>query len=716
MPRSLAPAETPHGSPRVFTPGQIVHRQAEQSQTDVYEFVMASDAVDRMGDVIVIEGMDLAQFSANPIALWGHDFSQPIGTWANVRRQAGKLIGRLQLAAQGTSQKVDELRSFLEQRILKTVSVGFRVLEAEEIKGSWGLRFTKSELLECSLVPVPANAAAVRIKSLLPNAPDYLFSDGQSPSDRAPRIRAEASQPRRQLAPGQSGTPAMATISEKIAANMTRSATIDDELNAILAAADNDNGRELTEDETATVETLSAEKINVVRNIEIFQNAEAALGARAKAQGAPRQLPIAANVAKVEPAGFMLAKIATAQALAFTQRVPVSQVIAQRYAHDDRVAACVEFVQRAAVQAADTTTPGWAAELVRQDVGGFIDFMATQSVFAALRARASSLDVSLDGVGKVTIPSRSNRGNLGGAWVGEAGVIPVLQGNLGAVSLEPTKLAGITVFTAELMNATNDQIETILRQAMLADTAYMLDTALLDNVVKVAGVRPAGLRVNSTIAASGGANAVAADLAAAIGAIIAAGGGDDIVVIMNPAQASGLAWAKNAFGQFEYPEVASGTINGKPIIISKNVPAGTVFVVDAAYFVNAAGVPEIKVSEEATLTMANAAASAPTQAIDAAGAIGTANQVLPDGGIKVLGGVAGAGTAGAVAMSVFQQNLIALRLLLPVHWVMRAPQMVSVITGVAWAGLSGGAPLLADPTSEANDNRPARSKDDKKAD
>ncbi len=272
---------------------------------------------------------------------------------------------------------------------------------------------------------------------------------------------------------------------------------------------------------------------------------------------------------------------------------------------------------------------------------------------------------------------------------------------MGSVFLENTKLAGITTFTNELMNATNDNIETILRDAMLSDTAFMLDTALLDSVAKVAGVRPAGLRVNSTIAASGGANAVAADLAAAIGAIIANGGGDDIVIIMNPAQVSGLAWSKNALGVFNYPEVANGTINGKPIIVSKNVPAGTVFVVDAAFFASAAGVPEIKVSEEATLTMANAAASAPTQAIDGAGAIGTANQVLVDGGIHVAGGVTGAGTAGFVAMSVFQQNAIALRLILPVHWVMRANLMVSVITGVAWAGLSSDAAALEGPTPPA---------------
>jgi len=492
------------------------------------------------------------------------------------------------------------------------------------------------------------------------------------------------------------------TVAERITAHLTRSASIDDELNTINETSETEGGRDFTADENEKIAALSSEKSALVENIKTLQDMESAMAARAVPAGAPaRQLTIPATARKQEAPGFMLAKLATVQALAFVKREPVSQIIAQRYAHDDRVAACMDYVQRASTQIADTTTPGWAAELVKQDVAGFVDFKGTDSVFAALRSRPSSLDVSLDGFGKVTIPQRTNRGNLGGAWVGEAGVIPVLQGTIASVFLENTKLAGITTFTNELMTATNDNIEAILRDAMAADTAFMLDTALLDNVVKVNGVRPAGLRVNSTIAASGGASSVAADLAAAIGAIINAGGGDDIVVIMNPAQVSGLQWSKNALGLFNYPEVANGTINGKPIIVSKNVTAGTVYVVDAAYFASAAGVPEIKVSEEATLTMANAAASAPTQAIDGAGALGTANQVLVDGGIKVAGGITGAGTAGFVAMSVFQQNAIALRLVLPVHWVMRANLMVSVITGVAWAGLSSDTPVLDNDTPTA---------------
>ena len=354
-----------------------------------------------------------------------------------------------------------------------------------------------------------------------------------------------------------------------------------------------------------------------------------------------------------------------------------------RYSADDRVAASWDYVARAATKIADTTTPGWAAELVAQDVAAFMADLVNISVFAALRARASTVEVTLDGAGSVTIPGRTNRGNMAGAWVGETGVIPVVQGTINAAKLEPTKLAAITTFSRELVTASNDTIETILRNGLREDTADLLDRNLLDAIAKVAGVRPAGLQNGSRSAASGGVDKVAQDLAAAIGPILTAGGGRDVVAIMNPLQELGLKFATNMLGLKAYPEMANGSLEGYPFITSNNVPDGVVVVLDAADFASAAGVPDFTVSEEATLTMANADNAVPTQALDAAGAVGTINQVLPDGGIHVAG-AGGTGTIGYTAMSMFQQWSVALRMVVPVHWIMRRAGMVSVITGVNW--------------------------------
>ena len=58
------------------------------------------------------------------------------------------------------------MRNAWEQGLLRAASIGFRPLESSP-NGRGGLSFTRWELLEWSLVAVPANAEAVRaLKSL----------------------------------------------------------------------------------------------------------------------------------------------------------------------------------------------------------------------------------------------------------------------------------------------------------------------------------------------------------------------------------------------------------------------------------------------------------------------------------------------------------------------------------------------------------------------
>lgn len=686
MPR---PATTPpaNAGPRIFTPGggPLVTRTAEQSAADPYEFIMSTDDTDRMGDVVEIGGIDLKAFRKNPVALWQHDAESPIGTWADVRKEGGRLIGKLQLAAAKTSPLIDRLRQLIEQRVLRAVSIGFRALEIKPTGEGFGLRFLKSELVECSLVSIPANAAALRVKALAPHPADAdIFSPASAPGSSERTRARQAPSPRRELAPI-GVKPMPRTISERITALQTRSATIDAELIDIQETAAAEDDRDFTADETTSISALTEEKANVVRNLETLSTLESTLAAKALPAGAGggQLARVPAAVAKQEPGGSIIGKLALVAAFSHVTKQPHDRVIATRYPHDDRVAACMDYVVRAATGIADTTTPGWAAELVKQDVGAFMDELVNLSVFAALRARASTMDVSLDGIGSLKLPGRTNRGNMAGSWVGETGVIPVVQGTIAAATLERTKLAAITTFSKELMSATNDTIEAVLREGLRLDTADLLDRNLLDNVARVAGVRPAGLQVGANTAASGGPDEVRGDLKAALAPIVAAGGGRDIVLILNPAQALGLQFSVNMLGLLAFPEMAQGNLAGYPFITSNNVPVGVVFVMDAADFADAADVPEFTVSEEATLTMANADNVVPTQAT-ADGTIITAGQVPVDGGIHVAGGATGPATLGVVAMSMFQQWSVAVRMVLPVSWAMRRPGMVSTITAVDW--------------------------------
>jgi HK97 family phage prohead protease len=139
----------------------VIHKAA--ASADGLDFVLSDETVDRYGDVIVASGWQLANFKKNPIALFGHDQSTPIGVWENLRVEGTKLMGRLKLAAKGTSQRIDEIISLVEQGVLKAVSVGFRPIDREPMSDGRGLRYKRQELLETSVVSVPANPAALAV-------------------------------------------------------------------------------------------------------------------------------------------------------------------------------------------------------------------------------------------------------------------------------------------------------------------------------------------------------------------------------------------------------------------------------------------------------------------------------------------------------------------------------------------------------------------------
>jgi HK97 family phage prohead protease len=141
-----------------------------QSSDSPFDFILSSDTPDRVGDVIDQKGWSLKAFKENPVALFGHQHDFPIGVWKNARVVGNKLIARLEMAEKGTSDRIDEIRALIEQRVLKAVSVGFRVLDYEPMdeKDPWGAwLIKKAELLETSIVTVPANPDALSLAKSL---------------------------------------------------------------------------------------------------------------------------------------------------------------------------------------------------------------------------------------------------------------------------------------------------------------------------------------------------------------------------------------------------------------------------------------------------------------------------------------------------------------------------------------------------------------------
>lgn len=146
------------------------------------EFVLSDATPDRYGDVIDPEGWVLDNFKKNPIALFNHRSDFPIGRWENLKIGDKGLVGNLRMAPEGTSERIDELRALINAGILRAVSVGFMPLESKSIKNGAGQyigeEYLKQELIETSLVSVPANPNAVQLAKSMKistNTMDVVF-------------------------------------------------------------------------------------------------------------------------------------------------------------------------------------------------------------------------------------------------------------------------------------------------------------------------------------------------------------------------------------------------------------------------------------------------------------------------------------------------------------------------------------------------------------
>jgi HK97 family phage major capsid protein len=665
-----------------------VFKSGAQSADDPFEFVMATDDVDRYGDIIDIDGVDLAGFERNPVALWNHDSTSPIGTWSDVRRVGGELRGRLDMAARGTSSLIDRVRALIEQRIIRAVSVGFLPRASVALKATGGLRYTATDLMECSVVAIPANANALRIKGLTPDPLDALIFSGNAPPLHRPPVVSRAwggtaAQPRAPLSSAPSGqgpgTMHPTPISQKIVQLQARSIAIDDQLSAIQAAAEADDGRTFTDDETAQITALGEEKDNVVRSINSNVAIERALAVRAVPTS---QAPTVPATVRTDKAGDIIVKMMASLALAHQTRRSVDQACGDLYRDDERVKAALDWLTRSATEVATTTRPGWAAELVTEGTGQFLAEIMDVSVYQALASRGTTLEFGNNG--SLVVPRRAQRGTLAGAFVGETGVIPVKQGELTSDLFERYKLAVISTFSKELENLSTPAIERVVRESITNDTTELIDNKLLSNLAQRPGVRPAGLLFGITPTASSGntpAN-VNTDLKALLGGLDQR---QKVVIIMHPDRALGLSLMTTATGDYIFRDEINGDgFFGTSTIISENVPNTTVIAVNAADFATGNGTPAFDLSDTATLTMANADVTPPTQAVKADGTLDIAEEVGVGLGISVAGGPAGAGTAGFEAVSMFQTWSTALRMVLPISWGMMRAGSVTALSGVNW--------------------------------
>lgn len=144
-------------------------------QGRIIRFIGSDESLDRDGDTISIDGWDVSAYMKNPVVIYGHDYSSlPIARTVSVTpdKRTRQLLFDIkfptieELSSNPATPsehalRVDAIYNMAKAGILNTVSVGFRGIEYDAT--ATGRNYKRQELMEISLVPIPANPNAVAI-------------------------------------------------------------------------------------------------------------------------------------------------------------------------------------------------------------------------------------------------------------------------------------------------------------------------------------------------------------------------------------------------------------------------------------------------------------------------------------------------------------------------------------------------------------------------
>mgnify|MGYP001611010022 CR=1 FL=1 len=123
------------------------------------DFTISTGTVDRERDTIAPAGWKLAAFKKNPVVLWAHDYrTPPVARASHIRVEDDRLRARAEFAPADAYPFADTIYRLLQGGFLRATSVGFRPLKHSRNDERGGIDFEEQELLEFSVVPVPANA------------------------------------------------------------------------------------------------------------------------------------------------------------------------------------------------------------------------------------------------------------------------------------------------------------------------------------------------------------------------------------------------------------------------------------------------------------------------------------------------------------------------------------------------------------------------------
>jgi HK97 family phage prohead protease len=612
-----------------------VKRQTDKAKPRTIAGTASTPATDRMGDIV--EPLGLAFDNPLPL-LWQHKHDQPIGLAFMDKPSSKGITFTAQLADVPQPGKlrdrIDEATQSIDAGLVRGVSIGFKSLEKSFLDDG-GVRFIRSELVELSLVTVPANAEATisTIKSLDAAS---LAAPGRNDARETPGAAGKAHKPE------QKAKAMKQTIAEQISAFDARRTAARTRMQEMMTTRA-DAGETLDDAESTEYDGLEAEIKKIDSHIERLVRLEEQNKALAKP--ATGTTPAVASDSRdptdgVKHSGGVIRVKQNVPEWVAPIRTYMTAVLNRFDPH-----ACAQYVKRrtdwhsstpelqniwsdefcyllrAAVPAGTTYDSTWAGALVyAQNLGeAFAQFLRPLTIIGRI-----------PGLRRVPFNVRIPRatGGTTAGWVGEAAPKPLTSMTFDAITLTWAKAAAISVITEELARFSNPAAETVVRDDLARGITQFLDRQFVDpSVGAVTGVSPASITNGITPITPTGVNMAAfrADVKTLMNQLLIANQSITTGVwIMTQQQAMALSIAQNSLGQVIYPTISpdqGGTLLGYPVVASENIPATggspadgypLIFAVANEILLADDGQTVIDASREASLNMDSTPDSPPT--------------------------------------------------------------------------------------------------------
>jgi HK97 family phage major capsid protein/HK97 family phage prohead protease len=618
---------------------------------------------DRVGDIVEPLGVTFK----NPMPLlWQHEHDKPVGfAMFDKPTKAGITFTAEILDIQEAGilkDRLDEAWQSVKTGLVRAVSIGFRTLQ-KNILDSGAYHFLKSEVVELSLVTIPMQADAtidaVRSIDSVTRAASGRFTE--KADENKPRVREKNSTPIKTKGIHMTKK----TYAEQIVETKSLIEAKNDKLLSLIDAA-TETGETVDEAGQDEIATIESEVKSLEKHVAMLEKAHAISISQAKPVDATKSVEAASDnraglaprisVKSNLPIGTAFVRYAMALARG-KGNLMQSLEVSKAWSDTPQV----ETVLKAAVAAGTTTGATWAAPLV--------EYQVMSSEFAEL-LRPATIMGKITGMRNVPFNVKIPRQTAGSSvgWVGQGAPKPVSALALDNVTLGYSKAAGIVVLSDELVRLSNPSAEALVRTDLINSmTQFMDDQFLNPGVAAVANVSPASVSngVAPVVASGTTVDALKADVRTLFANFMTANMSvGDAVWVTDEVTAMTIGMMQNALGQAEFAGVGpqGGTFMGLPMITSQNISTTAVV-----------GPPAVGVGRRIFLVKASEIL------------IADDGQTMLDVSSEASLQMDSAPVAGAQQLvSLWQNNLVALRAERWVNWGKRRTGAVGLISAAAY--------------------------------